>query len=135
MCGARILYEQDMVEFAQNSRQDNFRSCNDLSRGHEKLIEDHMSISHGPDPRLKRNLKSLLSRLYQITIPPNWFTYQSFGPYVKLKLPAHLHDDSTWLGFTVYALYTIEKHRAGFEQDSLFQRIKFLCALHGLSPG
>nr|POE84476.1 hypothetical protein CFP56_62022 [Quercus suber] len=133
MCGARILYEQDMVEFAQNSRQDNFRSCNDLSRGHEKLIEDHMSISHGPDPRLKRNLKSLLSRLYQvdyarnhwydyifpqITIPPNWFTYQSFGPYVKLKLPAHLHDDSTWLGFTVYALYTIEKHRAGFEQDS-----------------
>lgn len=54
----------------------------------------------------------------QITIPPNWFTYQNIGPYIKLKLPAHLHDDSTWLGFTVYALYTIEKHRAGFEQDS-----------------
>lgn len=54
----------------------------------------------------------------QITIPPKWFTYQNFGPYVKLELPAHLHDDSTWLGFTVYALYTIEKHRAGFEKDS-----------------
>ena len=67
MCGARVLYEQDMVEFVQNSRQENFRSCNDLSRGHEKLIEDHMSNSQGPDPRLKRNLKSLLSRLYQVS--------------------------------------------------------------------
>ena len=51
----------------------------------------------------------------QITIPSNWFTDQCFGPYIKLKLPTHLHDDSTWLGFTVYALYTIEKHRNGFE--------------------
>ena len=67
MCGARVLYEQDMVEFVQNSRQENFRSCNDLSRGQEKLIEDHMSNSQGPDPSLKRNLKSLLSRLYQVS--------------------------------------------------------------------
>ena len=67
MCGARVLYEQDMAEFVQNSRQENFRSCNDLSRGQEKLIEDHMSNSQGPDPSLKRNLKSLLSRLYQVS--------------------------------------------------------------------
>ena len=67
MCGARVLYEQDMVEYVQNSRQENFKSCNDLSRGQEKLIEDHMSNSQGPDPRLKRNLKSLLSRLYQVS--------------------------------------------------------------------
>ena len=66
-CGARILYEQDMIEFVQNLRQENFRSCNDPSRGHEKLIEDHMSNSRGNDPWLKQNLKILLSRLYQVS--------------------------------------------------------------------
>ena len=67
MCGARILYEQDMLEFVQNSRQEIFRSCDDLSRGHEKFIEDHMSSSQSYDLKLKQKLNSLLSTLYQVS--------------------------------------------------------------------
>ncbi|KAK7850211.1 hypothetical protein CFP56_001306 [Quercus suber] len=67
MCGARILYEQDMLEFVQNSRQENFKSCDDLSRGCEKFIEDHMSSSQSYDLKLKQKLNSLLSTLYQVS--------------------------------------------------------------------
>ena len=67
MCGARILYEQDMLEFVQNSRQENFRSCDDLSRAHEKIIEDHMSSSQSYDLKLKQKFNSLLSTLYQVS--------------------------------------------------------------------
>uniref|UniRef100_A0A7N2LDE7 Uncharacterized protein n=1 Tax=Quercus lobata TaxID=97700 RepID=A0A7N2LDE7_QUELO len=108
MCGARILYEQDMLEFVQNSRQENFRSCDDLSRGHEKFIEDHMSSSQSYDLKLKQKLNSLLSTLYQvdwaknhlydyifhqIARPPCWFTHvfdespQDSGRLVVFYIP------------------------------------------------
>ena len=67
MCGARILYKQDMIEFVQNSRQENFRSCNDLGLVHEIFIEDHMSSSQNSDTKLKQKLNSLLSTLYQVS--------------------------------------------------------------------
>ena len=56
----------------------------------------------------------------QIARPPHWFNYQNFSPYIKMELPPDLHDNSRWLGFTVYALYTIEKQGDAFsyEQDS-----------------
>ena len=56
----------------------------------------------------------------QIARPPHWFSYQNFSPYIKMELPPDLHDNSRWLGFTVYALYTIEKQGDAFsyEQDS-----------------
>ena len=43
----------------------------------------------------------------QIASPPRWFAYQN-GPAIKTQLPADLHDYSRWLGFTIYALYTIQ---------------------------
>nr|POE79191.1 disease resistance-like protein csa1 [Quercus suber] len=143
-CGARILYKQEMVEFVQNLRQITFGSP-DLRHGHEKFKEDNMSVSQSPD----RKLHSLLSRLYQwvlariiralgdntvdwarthlydyifpqIAYSPIWFTNENWGPSIRFPLPRDLHDDSSWLGFSIYALYTIQMQRDGnnYKQDS-----------------
>ena len=51
---------------------------------------------------------------HQIARPPSWFTSKNLGPHIELQLPPGVHDDSKWLGFTVYALYGIQMQRAGF---------------------
>nr|POE69813.1 disease resistance-like protein csa1 [Quercus suber] len=129
-CGARILYKQDMVEFVQNLRQITFGSPN-LPQGHEKFKEDNMSVSQSPD----RKLQSLLSELYQedwarthlydyifpqVAYSPIWFTNENWGPSIRFPLPRDYHDDSSWLGFSTYALYTIQMQRDGinYKQDS-----------------
>ena len=55
----------------------------------------------------------------QIACPPPWFAYQNSST-IKEKLPSNLHDNSRWLGFTIYALYTTQMQRNGFnyKQDS-----------------
>ncbi|XP_050281499.1 TMV resistance protein N-like [Quercus robur] len=149
MCGARVLYETDMAEFVEKISQETFGSPDDLCLREKKFITYHMANSHYVDevessqsngqnqsnPRLKTQFKSLLSKLYQVDLarnhwydyifpqiarPPHWFSYQNFGPYIKMELPPDLHDNSRWLGFTVYALYTIGKQGDAFsyKQDS-----------------
>ena len=51
---------------------------------------------------------------HQIARPQHWFTCQKHGPYIEMQLPPDVHDNSTWLGFTVYALYGIQMQPAGF---------------------
>lgn len=93
MCGARILYEDDMVEFVQKSTEKTFRSLNDLHRPcHDKYTQDPSNfqslvdeVESRPynsqsesDSRLKRDIKSLLSRLYRVSSyssPNSIFSY------------------------------------------------------------
>ena len=53
-------------------------------------------------------------------IPPTWFSDQNFGQFINMELPPNLHNNSAWLGFTVYAFYTIQKQQdgLGYKQDS-----------------
>ena len=51
---------------------------------------------------------------HQIARPQHWFTCQKHGPYIEMQLPTDVYDNSTWLGFTVYALYGIQMQPAGF---------------------
>ena len=62
----------------------------------------------------------------QIARPPRWFSYQNFLPYIKMELPPDLHDNSGWLGFTVYALYTIEKQGL-LSVTNRIQQIQHFC--------
>ena len=66
----------------------------------------------------------------QIACPPRWFAYQN-KPTINMQLPSNLHDNSRWLGFTIYALYTTQMQRNGFKcrQDStIFLRYYSLSA-------
>jgi hypothetical protein len=56
----------------------------------------------------------------QIAIPQGWFSYQNLESYIKMELPPNLLDNSTWMGFTIFAFYTVDKQRAGssYKQDS-----------------
>ena len=53
-------------------------------------------------------------------ISPTWFSDQNFGHHIKMELPPDLHDNSRWLGLTIYASYTTQKQQAGldYKQDS-----------------
>ena len=93
MCGALILYEDDMVEFVHMSTEKTFRSLNDLHRPcHDKYTQDPSNFQSlvdevesrpyngqsEPDSRLKRDIKSLLSRLYRVSSynsPNSIFSY------------------------------------------------------------
>ena len=79
-CGARILYEPDVVEFVQHFSQKIFRSPDDeveSSQSNAQLdpeprlkseVESSQSNAQiDLDPRLKSDLKSLLSRLYEVS--------------------------------------------------------------------
>uniref|UniRef100_A0A2N9GNS1 TIR domain-containing protein n=1 Tax=Fagus sylvatica TaxID=28930 RepID=A0A2N9GNS1_FAGSY len=145
-CGARILYEPDVVEFVQHFSQKIFRSPDDEVESSqsnaqidpEPRLKSEVESSQSNaqidlDPRLKSDLKSLLSRLEmghdtalsdyifpQIAIPQGWFSYQNLESYIKMELPPNLLDNSTWMGFTIFAFYTVDKQRAGssYKQDS-----------------
>jgi hypothetical protein len=70
LCGARLLYEEDMVEFVQTLSQERFGNPDDLRQSHEEFIDSHMNFSNGQSdsiPRLKRELMTLLSTLYQVS--------------------------------------------------------------------
>ncbi|XP_030962619.1 uncharacterized protein LOC115983903 isoform X3 [Quercus lobata] len=149
MCGARVLCETDMAEFVEKLSQATLGSPDEICLREERFITYHMGNSHYVDevessqskgqnesnPRLKTQFKSLLSKLYQVDLaqshcydyvfpqiarPPDWFSNQNFAPYIKMELPPDLHDNSRWLGFTVYASYTIGKQGDpfGYKQDS-----------------
>ena len=81
-CGARILYESDVVGFVQHLSQNIFGSPDDLRRGSEDYIKCHLGNSQSrddkvesshsnaliePSPRLRSALWSLLSRLYEVS--------------------------------------------------------------------
>ena len=100
MCGVQILYEHDMAEFVQNLNEKVLGNPNELRERHEKFIQYHMPNSPGPDDeaessqsngqsesdsRLKRDLKLLLSRLYQVS--------------VELKRTAHTEENKIY--FTI----------------------------------
>ena len=51
--------------------------------------------------------------IHQIARPQHWFTCQKHGPYIEMQLPPDVHHSSTWLRFTVYALYGIQMQPAG----------------------
>ena len=55
---------------------------------------------------------------HQIGHPQHWFTCQKHGPCIEMQLPPDVHYNSTWLGFTVYALYGIQMKQAGYKLDS-----------------
>ena len=89
-----------MVEFVQNLNEKALGNPNELRERHEKFIQYHMHNSQGPDDeaesnqsngqsesdsRLKRNLKLLLSRLYQVS--------------VELKRTAHTEENKIY--FTI----------------------------------
>ena len=72
MCGARILYEDDMVEFVQKSTENTLRSLNDLHRpcrnkytqdpsNFQSLVDEVESRPYNgqseSDSRLKRDIK------------------------------------------------------------------------------
>lgn len=73
-CGARILYESDVVGFVQHLSQNIFGSPDDLSRPSEDFIkcrDDKVEPSQSnaliePSPRLRSAPWSLLSRLYEV---------------------------------------------------------------------
>uniref|UniRef100_A0A7N2LFU1 ADP-ribosyl cyclase/cyclic ADP-ribose hydrolase n=1 Tax=Quercus lobata TaxID=97700 RepID=A0A7N2LFU1_QUELO len=91
MCGARILYEQDMIEFVQ----ENFRSCNDLSRDWARNhLYDYI--------------------FHQIARPSHWFNRNKLGPSIEMQLPPDVYDNSKWLGLTIHALYGNQMQPAGF---------------------
>ncbi|XP_059453463.1 TMV resistance protein N-like [Corylus avellana] len=148
-CGARLVYEEDMVEFVQNLTQETSGSPEHL-RPRQESIEYPMnpspsnvdeaepSLSSGQtdlnsrkkrqpsgqsysSPRLNRQLKSLLSLLFQgdparyhcyeyifpqvkMAAPPRWFNYQNVSSAIKMELPSNLNDNTRWLGFTVVIL-------------------------------
>ncbi|KAK7836653.1 hypothetical protein CFP56_022242, partial [Quercus suber] len=56
----------------------------------------------------------------QVAYSPIWFTNENWGPSIRFPLPRDYHDDSSWLGFSTYALYTIQMQRDGinYKQDS-----------------
>lgn len=80
LCGARIMYEQDTVEFVKHLSHSIFGSPDDLRRGFQEFQEKHKVLPQSlgepeccessgesdPNSRLKRDLKSLLSTLYQV---------------------------------------------------------------------
>ncbi|XP_059453460.1 uncharacterized protein LOC132183999 [Corylus avellana] len=120
-CGARLIYEEDTVELVQNLFPAVFGSPEDCRQRHESLInpspshvdEAESSQSSGQsdlNPRLNRQLKSLLSLTYQIQIegPPRWFKYQNFDSCIRMELPSNLNDNTRWLGFTVVILSNLE---------------------------
>ena len=66
----------------------------------------------------------------QIACPPRWFAYQN-KPTINMQLPSNLHDNSRWLGFTIYALYTTQMQRNGFKckrDSTIFLRYYSLSA-------
>ena len=67
---------------------------------------------------------------HQIARPPCWFTRKNLGPSIEMPLPADVYDNSTWLGFTICALYRIQM-RAGFSyklHSTIFLRHSSLSA-------
>lgn len=56
----------------------------------------------------------------QIAIPQGCFSYQNLASYIKMDLDPNLHDNSRWMGFTVFAFYSVNEQRASssYKQDS-----------------
>ncbi|XP_050282604.1 uncharacterized protein LOC126723302 isoform X6 [Quercus robur] len=118
MCGARILYKQDMGEFLQNLGQKIVGSPNDL-RG-ELNSHSHSQLSRLYQVDWARN--HLSDYIFpQIASPPRWFAYQN-GPAIKTQLPADLHDHSRWRPTPVTELLpsneTIQVIAAGTSKSS-----------------
>ena len=80
VCSARLIYEQDIEEFVLS--QTTFGSPSALCRHHEKFIKDYTHCFQTPDDeaeagqsngqseldnRQKKDLKTLLSKLYQVS--------------------------------------------------------------------
>ena len=51
---------------------------------------------------------------HQIARPPCWFACKKPGPSIEKQLPRDVHDNSKWLGFTIYGLYGIQMQPVGF---------------------
>uniref|UniRef100_A0A2N9HQ95 Uncharacterized protein n=1 Tax=Fagus sylvatica TaxID=28930 RepID=A0A2N9HQ95_FAGSY len=75
MCAARILYRQNLLEFFQVGEIDKRSQCQgDLARNHKyDYVFPHITV-------------------------PNWFSYRSFCPYIRVKRPADLQSDVRWMG-------------------------------------
>ena len=79
-CGARILYEPDVVEFVQHLSNTIFGSPNDLGQRSEDFINCHLGNSQSCEDEVESNesnvlidlnpkidFKSLLTRLYEVS--------------------------------------------------------------------
>jgi hypothetical protein len=92
LCGARLVYEEDMVEFVKHFSQEAFGSPDVLHQCHQEFIEYHKNSSESPDaqisdsnPRLKTELNTLLSILYQV-ISPGLYRISSLKTIISLSI-------------------------------------------------
>ncbi|GMY07956.1 hypothetical protein FCV25MIE_03195 [Fagus crenata] len=122
MCAARILYRQNLVEFLRADGKIDKRSQCQV----DKMETSKSNGQSDSNVGLKRKVESLLLRLFQgewarnhkydfvflHNTVPNWFSYRSFCPYIRVKLPADLQYDGEWMGIAVCAYYTVHKQPA-----------------------
>lgn len=67
----------------------------------------------------------------EVAIPRGWFSNQNFESYIKMELPPTLHDNSTWLGFTIFAFYRVDEQQVGLSNkpdSTIFLRFSSLSA-------
>ncbi|KAF3952521.1 hypothetical protein CMV_021928 [Castanea mollissima] len=116
MCGAGVVYKQDLEKFAQAIGKIKQRSQFQINK-----VESSQS-----NDRLKGKLMSLLLRVYQgdlarnhkydyvfpHTTVPSWFCNRSFCSDIRIRLPANLQCDGRWMGIAVCAYYTVHKQPA-----------------------
>ncbi|KAF3953720.1 hypothetical protein CMV_020863, partial [Castanea mollissima] len=116
MCGARVVYMQDLEKFVQAKGKIKQRSECQMDK-----VESNQS-----NDRLKAKLMSLLLRVYQgdlarnhkydyvfphMTVP-DWFSNRSFCSEIRIKLPTNLQRYGRWMGIAVCAYYTVQERLA-----------------------
>ncbi|XP_030935991.1 TMV resistance protein N-like [Quercus lobata] len=142
MFGARILYEQDLIDFPQVLYGGTFKLPGSCAKYQPQVA----SFQRDLNIKLKRKLESLLFRLYlqgdrvrnhkyDYIFPcikiPAWFRNQSFCSDIRMKLPANLQEEKRLMGIAVCAYYTVNKQLVGYSENQ--DLTSFLNFYHPLS--
>ncbi|XP_042966131.1 disease resistance protein RUN1-like isoform X4 [Carya illinoinensis] len=126
-CGARILYEQDMMQFVQIVSQKNFG-------WHPLVAEASSRFDGGPydDFYAAGPLGFHPSTRYSFCFPPckvqDWFTHQSCGHSVAIDIPPRLYGNDNWMGLVLYASFSIRR-----DSETLLDNCQLQMALHDRS--
>ncbi|XP_040998845.1 disease resistance protein RPP2B-like isoform X4 [Juglans microcarpa x Juglans regia] len=104
-CGARILYEQDMMEFVQILSQKNLGWIPPIIVQFAGRFGPHYQFyATGP---LDFNPSTRYSFCFPLSKVQDWFTHQSCGHSVAVDIPQTLYSDDNWVGLVLYASFSI----------------------------
>ena len=131
MCGARVLYKQDLVKFIRASgKMKQISSLDEVESSRLYQVSLNivflylfLSLSHTTQTRALNIIVIMYFNILQEVVHqnkhffqfsnsteiPEWFSHQNLGPSIRMQLPLDLHDNSSWIGIALFAVVVVHK--------------------------